>query len=777
MDEIMEQQLLKNCQILQDWFNLNTSDERLPDNVNTYLQNDSPVSFFNIPEPIKLVRAPIGSGKTTAMISWLNNCSPNDSVLIITYRKSIAADLQMKLIETGNPRFVLYSDIFTKEITNHPHLIIQIDSLHRLTSCYDIILMDEVMFIISQFFSKTMRYISHNDRLLLENLACAKHIIAMDTTLNNCFVYFMAKLRANTKIALINNSFTSVGFSARRAVFCATCYGDCGFFEILLNMIRQNKKVGIFCNTISAAEHLKEVISSAFPPIKILVVTSRQGQATSATLWPFYNVIIYNTIVSPSFQYTRLDFCALFCYIQMYKGGPDIVTIFQSMCRIRSLRDNVMYIYLNPSLIKLKDPAAPLLIPICTDSSIQSILSMNRDDFIKKCVKKTGNSSIIKDCFRPRYVIDRVTLNSLSDSFFLLCLLIENNLIPVRMIMDSNEKNHSFVEFFKTVINTCSYVPKRIDDRCSVKDEFIQIMSDKKITFDGVFYTNEIFKMHYNYLSSMTKLSELFISFECATLYIDKLMNPKFKFSLVNILATNYARQQTEHEKIEAYIKHLSSYIIYNDLLCTTYSKLTSETNLSDINILVDMASLGAEIIQEFNLASCTDIHVDIKPEDVVRVVEPREERMLSILQIIFSNHHVYYYKYNHRLLCNFSRIKNMKNPAPVASESHYLALLRAFFKAAYNMSIMKAKSRYDTKKPFRCMNKKDIEDKLNEWNVDKGNATKYRTLRKMMTEAKKKKCAEMVYKLIGDDVSASLKNGGSSRNRTWSQSSDSSQE
>eukprot|EP00798_Chlamydomonas_sp_ICE-L_P029822 gene29822-biopygen11537 len=113
------------------------------------------------------VRSPMGSGKSTMLDALLERVGEDKTVLVVTYRQSLALEHKRKLARKG---FVSYldTDVTPQDLRRRdktPRVICQIESLHRLakhtcmrylTSGFDIVVLDEVESLLRHFMSPTV---------------------------------------------------------------------------------------------------------------------------------------------------------------------------------------------------------------------------------------------------------------------------------------------------------------------------------------------------------------------------------------------------------------------------------------------------------------------------------------------------------------------------------------------------------------------------------------------------------------------------------------------
>lgn len=754
----MDQDVFQNTEIFSEWFGINIAKQKFDDNVTIYEQNNQFLSFAGIKEDVIIVRVPLGSGKTAALIQWLNNSSPDTSTVIVSCRKLFAIEMKKKLHESGNEKFVLYTDI-CERLIDESHVIIQIESLYRLNRNYDAIILDECMASFNQFFSKTMVRLRSTDKSLLRILDKSKYIIVMDATISSNVISLFSNIKKQCPIAFINNSFISPEFINRQAIFCASFYNNGGFLEYLYNNLAHNKKICIFCNTIASVEHLRSLIESQFQQKKVLTVTGRHGNWATMDKWAKFDVVIYNTVISIGANYIYNHFHLMFIYIHLHKNSPDMVTMFQSLGRVQILLDNKMYVYFNSSLIKGRNPIAPIFMPSrfamenCYDVTVRD------DGFLNRYKKKYIMTSFFKNFFKTRYLLQRITLSSLSDSCLLLCMLFGNNGIDTILAMQTSSSTTDIYTFLREVLHHSYFLPKnKSETEYNVLDEFKKMVTNKHLTFDGTFYYHKDSKMNIEFLTNISALSDFFVTKEKMIKYLEKLTNSKFRYSFINILMATYVKIDTDVREVSIYLNELCKYKVYDDLMCTTYNSLTAESNIYNAGVFKELASVTNIIVTGLKLKSCTDTQTDIMPEDMVSVVSQHSERILNLLELMFTTHAHHFQKHNHASIKKYSKLKglNVKKKIPELQFSELL--LKNFFRCVFDLWLLRGKPRYRPTVPFRNLKKRDIELLLDEWNIDRTEYTNYRTLRKALTEAMKKKGVFNVYKLVGDNVVIDLK-------------------
>ncbi|KAI9088847.1 hypothetical protein DFS34DRAFT_654724 [Phlyctochytrium arcticum] len=148
-----------------------------------------------LPKKFTILTGPMGSGKTEALINYLKLYGKGKRVLWLTPRITLSANTQKRLEEVGI-HFVNYKTIDKKQknegyLDTQQYVICSIQSLHYLSTPFDIVIADEIETILSTFGggATTHRNIGMNWIALGNIIEKANKVIVMDalttkTTLN-----------------------------------------------------------------------------------------------------------------------------------------------------------------------------------------------------------------------------------------------------------------------------------------------------------------------------------------------------------------------------------------------------------------------------------------------------------------------------------------------------------------------------------------------------------------------------------------------------------------
>ncbi|AVW80508.1 DNA replication origin-binding helicase [Felid alphaherpesvirus 1] len=471
-------------------------------NVRLERQDGHPVIF---PSPVSttsrrvtIVRAPMGSGKTTALLKWLQTALDGSdlSALVISCRRSFTHTLAGRFNDACLEGFVTYFTSSTYIMTGDPfrRLLVQVESLHRvddsLLNNYDILVLDEVMSTLGQLYSPTMTKLNRVDALLLKLLRTCPTIITMDATTNAPFVDFLATLRGGRNIHLIVNTYAAPGFSKREAVILRSLGVDMAtaalgfipiesregvmeidrsplderlarvgtfesFFGKLATCLMDGLNVCIFSSTVIFSE-LVARFCHQFTNAVLVLNSTRPTEEVG--VWATTRVLVYTTVVTVGISFEHKYFHKMFAYIKPMKYGPDMVSVYQSLGRIRELLHNELIIYVDAFGARSEPIFTPMLLNHVIGmgwpsnfTQISNLLCCQFRDSCKKAYRTIRGLHLFSK-FRYKHFFERCTLASVNDSINILHTLLEANCIRVHFDgCPAQLSTESFCKFLRNI--------------------------------------------------------------------------------------------------------------------------------------------------------------------------------------------------------------------------------------------------------------------------------------------------------------------------------------
>ncbi|UEH20650.1 origin binding protein [Elephant endotheliotropic herpesvirus 6] len=730
------------------WFGLDLYTKYGRDDVSgiqTILQPDAPVSVNNVHSNVKIIRAPMGSGKTAAMIAWLKTINIDSArVLVISCRRSFAEELLCKFQTANLGCFRLYSDIDEYSLTEN-HIIIQIESLYRLDGCYDVLILDEIVSIINQFYSSTMRHLREVDDRFINCIVSCKHLLAMDATINEPLIHFLTRFKGTGRVSLVLNSYVGDNFSKRRAVFlsCFTCETHPNFMKILLENLLDGKRICVFASTASAACFITDEIKTHFPEKKVLRMTGKDRLEKSES-WDSYDVIVYNTVITVGISFEKQHFHMLFVYIHLFRNGPDMMSVYQSIGRVRYLLDHTMYIYINPIMVKKNKLDGHLsLFPSIVGSYSHTdldIIDRSVDEFRIKCDSSnsyySGQSvSIVRDTFKIKYILEKTVLNNFSDSFTLLYLLLKNNKISVNL-NDNTETgpvtSESFLNFIRTTVMDC------------------KPLSQAKVAIPNIPH-------HPDFIRAVGRITECLFSddapIKTITNIVKSLQYENVKHSFINSLCCHILKMGTCEERFINTYELLCNITLVSDEECSYTYALSENSVMYDARFSLVLARLGREIVTDMQLKSCTDTSSDVSESNVVYCAVKYGRRILNCLQCAFTTHIQCFESLSPKTIKLYYSLKGI-SVSMLCMKEYCIILLKTWFKLVYDMSVVRCSPRYVTDTRSSRLTKAQIITELDKRGISRSHCKTHRQLRDLLRSSTAERQRETtVYKLRGLDL------------------------
>ncbi|MCK9607570.1 MAG: hypothetical protein M0R33_14105 [Methylomonas sp.] len=301
-----------------------------------------------------LVRAPMKIGKTKALKEFVSALpsyeaasasrepSASQKILLVSFRRTFSATSKAAF-----PDFTLYSDIPTELPLALDKMIVQVESLHRISpkdlEFVDMVILDEAESIIEQFAAGLSSKPAISFAVFEWLLRNAKHIIAMDAFLSERTVGVIQRIRgiANANLPdtiLINNAFQNATEDTHYFT------DDRGVWLHRLNAaLAAGERVVIPTNNASFARKVETYLGTYFPDKKILLYSAETSQSRRkehfsdvAKYWDTCDVLIYTPTLTAGVSFEKVKhFSQIFTYFT--DNSCTAQTCIQMMGRIRSV--------------------------------------------------------------------------------------------------------------------------------------------------------------------------------------------------------------------------------------------------------------------------------------------------------------------------------------------------------------------------------------------------------------------------------------------------------
>lgn len=323
------------------------------------------------------VSAQMKLGKTKALTRFIENNFTSKIAIIrfISFRVTFSSSLKETFAD-----FTLYNEILG-DITQgeHPRLIIQVESLHRLKiheglSPVDLLVLDESESILSQFNSGLHKNFNAAFAAFQWMMKTAKYVICMDANLSDRTYNTMKLLRPQHPINFHWNQYKRA--SSDNYYFTAD---KKNWLAKLHLSIAEGQKVVVPLNSLSEGKTLEQMLTKDFPTKKIQLYCSettmsqkREHFGNVHKYWSELDVLIFTPTCSAGVSFELKHFDTLFGYF--CDKSCDVETCRQMIGRVRNLSTNTHYICLQGS---------PLNLPV-EIQEIRKVIYDKRNNLYKK---------------------------------------------------------------------------------------------------------------------------------------------------------------------------------------------------------------------------------------------------------------------------------------------------------------------------------------------------------------------------------------------------------
>jgi hypothetical protein len=326
---------------------------------------DSQFIGDNLPEKGNvLISGYCGSGKTRSIIDQLENIIRLDKqngtsvyknmrILILSPRIKFAINISSRF------GFDCYIDSHSKNfdlIMKSNKLVISMESLWRVENReFDLLIIDECESNLNCFNSPTMgTHLQNNIDAFHEILTSAKRFIFADAFLTNRSIQLCNNL--NLKSTLLIHS------AERQLRKCIEIemeknkgekkYNCDKFFQHIINLLKQNKKLFFVCSSKKRVRIFESWIKEFLPELRYRVYVGdgddyKKDFMNPNVCWTNYDLIICTSCLTIGVDFDVKDY---FDCIVLYASahGCIIRDTFQSLMRVRHIKDNTLYYCVHP---------------------------------------------------------------------------------------------------------------------------------------------------------------------------------------------------------------------------------------------------------------------------------------------------------------------------------------------------------------------------------------------------------------------------------------------
>jgi hypothetical protein len=300
-------------------------------------------------KPTLAVSAQMKMGKTQAIRKFIDTYFSdqiNTNVIrMISFRQTFGRSLLDSFED-----FEIYSSIVGDiDQHRHPRVIIQVESLHRLTVTeqidpVDLLILDECESILSQFSSGLHKHLNAAFAVFKWMLRTAKHVVCLDANISDRTYNTLKSMRSDHPIYFHWNKF----HRAEEDKYYFTTKMD-AWYKLLSDKVREGKRIVIPVNSLATAEVCEYLLRREFPDKVIQIYSSKTKTSEKDThfanvnrYWSEMDILIYTPTCSAGVSYEQHHFDMLFGYFSDI--SCNVETCRQMLGRVRNIEDKEYYI-------------------------------------------------------------------------------------------------------------------------------------------------------------------------------------------------------------------------------------------------------------------------------------------------------------------------------------------------------------------------------------------------------------------------------------------------
>jgi len=242
------------------------------------------------------------------------------------------------------------------EIRNKDRLILQMESLYKISGntstdgkepSYDILVLDEIVALINQFFSPTMDENRLVNFIIFEKLIKnTPKLIIMDALLHQAEIDLIKSIRGEDEIDIVK--YKQKNPNKRECIKIKTKNRD-SIINKILQLATERNKIYVPCYSKNLIQTINQVlqdngISSMAYYSEMDDTIKREDLGDVSKSWKQYQVVLASLLVGAGVDFSELHFDITFAIIG--RGSCVVEEQFQLLHRVRNLKNNQVFLWI-----------------------------------------------------------------------------------------------------------------------------------------------------------------------------------------------------------------------------------------------------------------------------------------------------------------------------------------------------------------------------------------------------------------------------------------------
>jgi hypothetical protein len=393
------------------------------------------------------IKSNMKTGKTFAMPSIFNQYQ---TVVVVYFRISLNKEIHSKWKQHG---FEIYNEIKGDiNLEEHPRIIIQVDSVHRLIGQCQLLILDEIESLESHLCSSEYIEKERCFNVLQNYIKYSNKLIVCDATLTDDTIEAFTSKRKGKLFKILNQ------YKSYNHITATNIHIKEELFRRIEDLLTNNKNIVIPTNSKAFCRKISKFIQNNFPNIKLLSIYKNE-KYVPVEEWSNYNVITYTPTIVAGVSFDQTHFHTCIAYFTNNSCNASMSS--QMLFRVRQLIDNNMVIY-TPNASK--GDCLPITNPEI-ERYINSKIKVGHSHFLKDGLNLDHfNEKVVNNSYYKVYR-DHIRKSNISKCYFsdyITDILKQHGVKVINKFIDKNSFTDEDHQYFQSIVEELSTIKKDI---------------------------------------------------------------------------------------------------------------------------------------------------------------------------------------------------------------------------------------------------------------------------------------------------------------------------